>query len=386
MRIAHVVDFFHTDLPYQEFHLALEHARAGHQVAVITTDRRHGGLPPASDVAAEGDADLADAGVDVVRLPSTDLGHDRVWISGLTAALDAHAPDAVHCHHCFSPTTIQVARWAARRRVALLCDSHLSALNSPGATSGAGRAFYGGWKAAVAPWLRRRVGAFVVNGEPERSFLASHLALAHDRIEIIPLGFDPGCFDFDATRRATARRRWGIAPDEVVVAVTGKLTTDRRSDESLGAAERLAATHPVRVLVAGTVAEGVRAQWAAAAPTLVEAGAVTELGMLPPSELADCFLAADVAVYPFGSTISAYEAAGTGLPVAVIDSDFGRFLATLDVGAHSVDVSTVDLSGLLVGEDERARAARRAADAVGWPGLARTFVDRYEGLAPGTAT
>ncbi len=385
MRIVHVVDFFSTDLRYQEFHLALQHGRAGHEVHVVTTDRRHGGLPAPTAAAEAGARLLADAGVQVHALPARDLGHDRVWITGLPALLDELGPDAVHCHHSFSPTTLQIARWASRRRVALLCDSHLSALNSPGAEGRAGRVFYGTWRTVAGPWLRRRVGAFVVNGSPEAAFLADHLALPADRVEVIPLGFDPAEFTFDPGRRAAARARWGCDDADTVVAVTGKLTLDRSPERSLDAAERLAADRSVRVLVAGSVGDGVRDRWAEAAPVLTAGDRIHELGFVDPAGLADCYLAADVATFPFGSTISAYEALGTGLPVAVVDGDFGSFLEALDVGATAVDFATIDLSALLVDEHARRDRAAAAARELGWPVLADRFVDRYRAIAPPAA-
>lgn len=381
MRITHVVDFFHTDLLYQEYHLALQQARAGHDVHVVTSTRRQSGVGEASAAARAGQQALDEAGVTIHQLDSRDLGHDRIILHRLASTLDRIAPDALHCHQCFTPTTALVARWAGRRPVGLLCDSHLSALNSPAAVSTAGKAFYGTWRAVVAPWLRRRVGAFVVNGDPELQFLQQHLALPFDRIETIPLGFDTDRFAFDAARRARARARFGIAPTDTVVAVTGKITRERKSDHSLGAAERLAHDRSVQVLVAGSVGEGVVETWAAAAPTLSEQGRIHQLGMLAPDDLADCFLAADVTVYPFGSTISAYEALGTGLPVAVLAGDFGDYLAGLGIGATAVDVPTVDLRPLLLDERTRAQRAAAAAAEVGWPVLAQRFVDRYQDLA-----
>ena len=381
MRITHVVDFFHTDLPYQEYHLALQQARAGHDVSVVSSTRRHGGLPAATAAAAAGQAQLDAAGVRLIRLPSRELGHDRVVLSGLGAALDELDPDAVHCHHCFSPTTLLVARWAHRRPVSLLCDSHLSAVNVPGATSGAGRTFYRAWRTIVGPWLRRRVGAFVVNGSPEHAFLAEHLGLTQARVETIPLGFDPTTYAWDPARRRAVRATWGVADDEVVVALTGKHTVDRRTDRRVAAAARLAERQPTRVVVAGSVGPGVRESWASAAPTFVADGLIQELGFLDASDLAGCFLASDVVIYHL-STISAFEAAGTGLPLAVAEGEFARFAVGLGIGATEVDLERVDLAGLLVDHGVREQRARDALDIVGWPVLAARFVDRYRSIPP----
>ena len=39
MKIVHVVDYFHPELGYQETFVAREHARMGHEVCVVTSDR-----------------------------------------------------------------------------------------------------------------------------------------------------------------------------------------------------------------------------------------------------------------------------------------------------------------------------------------------------------
>ena len=39
MKIVHVCDYIQPQLGYQEYYLAKEHAKMGHEVTVITSDR-----------------------------------------------------------------------------------------------------------------------------------------------------------------------------------------------------------------------------------------------------------------------------------------------------------------------------------------------------------
>src|SRR5207249_11042893 len=109
MRIIHLLDYFHTDVGYQEYYLAREMSVAGHDVRVVTTAHRHHTVAVPGVDEARGAQDLRDAGVEVVRLPARQLGHDRAWAHGLADAIASFRPDAVHCHGPFTPTAVRTA-------------------------------------------------------------------------------------------------------------------------------------------------------------------------------------------------------------------------------------------------------------------------------------
>src|SRR5205809_784476 len=271
MRIVHVIDYFHTDVGYQEYYLAREMGIAGHEVRVVTTEHRHHTVAAPGADEARGAQDLSDAGVEIVRLRARQLGHDRAWPHGLAHAIASFRPDAVHCHGPFAPTAVRTALLCRRRGIPLLVDSHLQAPGTPGAATPAGRAAYTLFRMGFGALLKSTTRDWVTNGPLERDFLADNLGMPPGDICLVPLGFDPAVFRFDAARRVALRdaRNWA---DDVVVTVTGKLHPAKRADLVASAAERAPQPSRVRVVVAGETPRDIEAAIVAAAPTLAADG------------------------------------------------------------------------------------------------------------------
>ena len=142
---------------------AREQATAGNDVRVISSAfRQHTVAEPGADE-ARGLAELQAAGVDLVRLPGRQLGHDRTWLRGLRRAIEDHRPDVAHVHGPFSPTTVRAVNACRRIGAGVLVDNHIQEAIAPGSTTALGRTTYALVPAGVrvvAPCdvARRRVG------------------------------------------------------------------------------------------------------------------------------------------------------------------------------------------------------------------------------------
>ncbi len=375
MRIAHVIDYFHTDVGYQEYYLAKCMAESGHTVRVVTSPyRQHTVAVPGPDEEAGADA-LEVAGVEVVRLPARQLGHDRAWLKGLRASLSGFRPDAVHCHGPFAPTAVRVGRAKSKVDFTLLVDNHIQADIAPAASSAAGRFAYGSYRAVAGALLRQSVDHWVAIGPYERQFLAARLGLKLEEVKMIPLGFDPEIFGHDAERRRLLRDERGWTED-TVVAVTGKLNARKRPDLVAAAcAEALEQGKPVRMVVAGSVDADARREIDARAKSLTSDGRLEYLPMLGRLDLADLYRCADVVVFARLPSISIYEAAGTGARVLVGRDEFSEWLNSKLPAIEPVD--PYDLLGRLTPFEDRAERADQARRAFSWAGLSDIFVDLY---------
>lgn len=376
MRIAHVIDYFHTDIGYQEYYLAQSMAAAGHKVQVVSSRFRHHTVPLASAEEGQGKATLAAAGVDIVRLPAYQLGHDRAWLRGLQRQIAAFEPDAVHVHGPFNPTAARTAWAKGGDGFRLLIDNHLTNANTPGARSLAGRAAYGGFDRAAGPLLRSRVDSWVAVGPDEARFLHQHLSLELGAIELVPLGFDPTTFSFDEARRRSMRDERGWS-DDIVVAITGKVHLGRRHDLVAAAVAKLHEHRSARLAVAGALSHGDRRTIEQAAGPLARDGRCQFTGMLGRRELADLFLCSDVVVFPHPPSISIFEAAGTGAQVWVELSAYASWLHSLSPIIEPVELAELPFPS--IGPDGRATRARAAREAFSWPVLADRFVALYQG-------
>ena len=380
MRIAHVVDYFHTDVGYQEYYLALTQARAGHKVVVITSQHRHHTLGEEGADAKVGQKLLDDAGVDVRRLAAVQLGHDRALLRKLGDTLRSFRPDAIHCHHSFAPTTVRCAAIAPRLDAGLLVDNHMQDAIAPGASSAAGRLYYAAFRTSFGPYVHGRVDDWVTNGPYEKSFLRSRLGLADADVSLVPLGFDPALFAFDQRRREDERQRQGWSHD-VVVVVTGKLHAGKRVELIARACERALPEQSIRLVLAGTIDEQYLSQVRAAAPHLDGTHRLHVSPLLTRHDLAGLYLAADVVAFARLPSISIYEAAGTGAMVAIGRDEFGDWLAQLAPGIRSVDPTELDIAALAAEAAENRDGRALAATAtLSWDTVSAEFVRRYQKL------
>ncbi len=377
MRICHVIDYFHTDVGYQEYYLALEQARAGHDVHVISSPYRQHTVSVAGPDEQLGAAELAEAGVVLTRLPARQLGHDRAWLRGLAGALSAVKPEVIHIHGPFAPTTVRAVAAASSLGAGVLVDNHVHEEIAPGAARRANRAIYRAYGAVAGPYLRRHVHHSVANGPHEARFLTNRLDLGRDRVEMIPLGFDPDVFGWDPARRQRARANLDADDSTCVVAITGKIHPGKRPQATAAAAELLARKEPVILALAGTLDPASTSAIRSAAPTLSQNGRICELGLLGRQDLSDLYHASDAVVFARLPSISIYEAAGTGTTVLVGADPFAEWLAGQCSGIRSVPTSPLELSAVRPTTDaDRTRQAAAAAQ-FAWPRIAYAFVERY---------
>jgi len=378
VRICHIIDYFHTDVGYQEFFLARDQARAGHDVTVVSTHlRQHTVARPGPDEQMGLD-ELRDSGVRLIRLDALQLGHDRAWLRGLRRVIRGLGIDAVHVHGPFAPTTVRAVRAASSGNATILVDNHIHEDIAPGSMSGLNRYVYRAFRLAAGPYLRRRVDTWVANGPYERDFLASRMGLPVSAVRTVPLGFDPDMFGWDPSRRLRGRSAVGAETTDTVIAITGKIHPRKRPETVAAASEREWRDRPIRLVLAGTVDAASSRMINAAAPTLAASGRIIDLGMLGRSELSDLYHASDAVVFARLPSISIYEAAGTGARVLVGRDDFSDWLHGLCPSVEPVEVDPVDLSSVVPSVDED--RAERAADATtpfAWPSIGRHFVDLY---------
>lgn len=380
MRIVHLIDYFHTDVGYQEYYLAKFQAKSGNDVRVVTSALRHHALSRPEPSEAAGRTDLLRVGVELVRLPAIQLGHDRAWLRGLPATVLGFRPDVVHAHNPFAPSTVRIARTCRAAGVPLLVDSHIQVSGAPAASRLLGRVAYHTYRLLFGAYLRRVVGDWVADAPLKASFLASNLAVPPSNIPLVPLGFDPEVFRFDEPRRATLRAQRGWSGD-LVVTMTGKLTRAKRADLVALACEKARARAPVRFVIAGTIDEGHLEEVRGAAPTLTEADRLEVLPFLDRGGLCDLYLAADVVVFPRLTSISIFEAAGTGVRVLLGKDESSEWTASLHPGIRSVVPEALDAH--FEADPDRATQARRARQAFSWPVISGAFVQRYEALVAG---
>ncbi|HEY2627793.1 MAG TPA: glycosyltransferase [Usitatibacter sp.] len=173
---------------------------------------------------------------------------------------------------------------------------------------------------AVLSVFYRFIDAFLAIGTPNANYYKA-LGVAADRIHLVPYTVDNHRFIEGARDdRATVRRRFGIADDEVVVLFASKLTPRKRAADLLRAAALLQSRgHRATVLLVGSGES--KAELEALASELGLARAIFA-GFVNQSSLPGILGAVDAFVLPSESEpwgLIVNEAMCAGLPVIVTD-------------------------------------------------------------------
>ncbi len=253
---------------------------------------------------------------------------------------------------------------------------------------------FGKTRLAVEDVLSTRCGAVVATSPEDVASLARYYQHPA-RSLIVPCGVDAEVFH--PGDRAVGRAALGVGPDEAVLLYVGRFDPNKGIDTFVGAAARVAATRPVRLVLAGGFdpaaqdgAEYDRIRVLVSALGLAER--TTFLGRLSSEALAPVYRAADVVVVPshyesFG--LVAIEAMGCGTPVvasdtgglryAVVHRETGLLAPVRDEAAFAAAL------GLLVDDEAlRARMGRAAARLVAslytWDAVAAKLEGLYGGL------
>lgn len=371
MRIAHVVDYYMPLFGYQESLLPKWHARHGHEVHVITSDR-YADVPNYDEAWAPllgsrlvGAGKVQTDGVTVHRLESRWEHRNRLWLKGLDKTLECIAPDVVFGHGTTNYTSFALARHARRSSAPLLLDCHM--MFTVQDKSRLGRLFYALLARATTRFLTPQVERFYGVADECCDFLTQAQKVPESKVDLLPLGLDTDIFQPAPEEGVALRRLLGLAEEDILLMQTGKLTQDKGPHLLAEAAAPLMRDDP-RVHVVFVGGGGLRYldQVRRAFEVLGVSDRVHFVPLVPAHKLAAYFSAADICVFPAASSLSAIEAAGCGAAVVMTDLPAGRWRQAQGVGTVFAegDVHSLreQIGRLLAAEVEMSRLRKTALE------------------------
>lgn len=320
MKIIHLIDYFQPKIGYQETFLARHHARLGHTVSVITSDRY---FPFANydqvqkKVLGErvvGAGIQQEEGITVVRLPAVEiLGSPLVHLRGLKQALQTIHPNIVFCHGVYSLTSVAVARLKQRQSFRLVYDTHAAAFNTDFSASLSRRLYHRLYQLWGMPLIKRAADALFAIGEEEQYFICSDFHIPASTVPIIRLGVETDAFVQNKKTGAAIRRQLGLSSRDVVCVHAGKLLPAKDIHVLLAAAQRVHVPQLVVLLIGAAPSGAYEAQLQRASRGV----RVLRLPYVANAALPDYFSAADIAVWPGDPSITMIEALSCSLPLIV---------------------------------------------------------------------
>lgn len=316
MRIIHIIDYLQPKLGYQETFLAREHAKAGHEVYVVTSDRYSPSIYEANKELLGGrivgPGLFEEEGIRLWRLRTLFEIPRAIWIRGLEDKIQELRPDIVVVHAIVTFAAIRVARLKKKLGdFKLIYDDHMIFENSRSIL----RVLYPLFRRTFAPTILENADALVAVGDPTCTFMHQVYGFPPERLTVIPLGADDELFRFSDAARQQIRRQLSLDESDVLFICTGKVTPLKGIHILIEAMELMKDHVGVKVLIVGSGPEayieklklGIRAK-------NLEDRFIWH-DVVNNNELYKFYSASDVAVWPAGSTIGIIEAMACGVPV-----------------------------------------------------------------------
>ncbi len=323
MKIVHVIEYFQPKLGYQETFLAKEHARLGHDVFVVTSDRYN-------PIIFEGEATrqvlgdrvvksgfFEEEGINVWRLKTLFEIPPVIWVRGLEKKIRELKPDIVIVHNAVSFAGIRTARLKKYMTFKLIYDDHMTFAASRSKL----RFLYPLFTLLFSKLIQQSANALVGVTETSKIFMHKKYGIPLERIAVIPLGANIELFQFDAAARREVRNKLAIPDDNVLFIYTGKLIPNKGPHLLVAAAIKLMTEHSnINVLLLGSGGPAYLDKMKQDIRNSRLEDRFFWHDPVPNKELYKFYSAADVAVWPRESSMSLMEAMACKLPAIISDT------------------------------------------------------------------
>ncbi len=326
-KIVHVVDYFQPQLGYQETALARAHARQGHNVYILTSDRYF----PFEDydttykeVLGErivGEKEVEIDGYKIIRLKPKFEFKSFVFLPQIKEKLLAIKPDIVILHNLLKPNSYFVLKANKLITYKLISDSHAAEYNTT-FDNPIKNLYLKFWKRFVQPDLLKS-SRIITTGINEDKYLKK--LLGEIKTEIIPLGADTHKFEINYKDRFKIREELRIGNNDTLIIHAGKFHPSKKTLEVVKAFCSLHNQKKrVKLLLIGNGSREYVAQIREVINNNHCNECVIHKNFVNNEELNRYLSAADIGVWPGSKSNTFIEAISNGLPIIIEDKEYAR--------------------------------------------------------------
>ncbi|MBI2107395.1 glycosyltransferase family 4 protein [Candidatus Woesearchaeota archaeon] len=333
MKIVHVTGYFQPELGYEEYYLALNQKKLGHDVYVITSDRI-ANLPDLKDSLKEIKSEYSSRfrpvgfseinGIKVYRLKTIFEVKDFLIVKGMKKLLREIKPDVVHAHEPRQFITMLPAIYKKDIGYKLICDQHdydvFPTIKSKFMTYVIRR--------SICRFAFKKADKIIAITPESRDFVKNVYGVKKEIIDST-LGADTSIFKFNIEKRKELRKRLGIKDKEVLLITAGHIGINKKLELLI---EAFSKTKNSKLLIVG----GGNGEYIEELKELIIKLNVKDkvifLGRISQSELPFYYSAADIGVWPSRATITIIEAMACKLTVIIPNINTVKHLVVYDNG------------------------------------------------------
>lgn len=240
MKIVHIIGYFQPEYGYEEYYTALNQAKMGHEVHVLTSNwiALLPGLKKQERKRRIG-IELVD-GIIVHRLWGIDIPRDMIFMHRAFSELREIKPDVVHCHGANQPVNFLVPLLKKRLGFTLIYDHHAYFYDRH-SYSYRGlnplrwlfKLEYMLFRQNANKWAFSRADHIIAVLDASHEHLVSYLKVDPSKVTLIRLGVETSLFRRDEEAGKEIRNKYGFAPSDRVILFPGTFSRRKKIEHLL---------------------------------------------------------------------------------------------------------------------------------------------------------
>lgn len=327
MKIVHVISYFQPKLGYQEYYLAREQQKMGHEVSIVTSnsyrpfsnqqfDLRHKDTNNSNICLEEK--------LKVYRIPAIfEIGSSYCLTRGIKKVLGKLSPDVIHAHEIYTITPSLPAFFKNHMRYKYLIDTHTYMPFYPKtARSIVNLLSFKFLKNILFKFAIKNADAIVAVDYNHQKWFSDEFKVPSSNIYVIPLAADHHLFKPNPKMREETRFKLGIKNNELLIVYAGKIIPSKDIHKLLHAYAYISKTRKnMKLLLIGSGDPHYTSKLITLSRKLEIANNIIFHPPVPNNELPKFYNAADIGIWPGSRSITIIEAMATGLPIIVTRND-----------------------------------------------------------------
>ncbi|WP_445755993.1 glycosyltransferase [Polaribacter sp.] len=322
LNIFFVIGYFQPERGYEEYYSAINLAKLGQNVTILTSDR----IAPfrgVNTIERKRKIGLSRInGVKLVRLRSFELYTDMIFVFGIFKILFSKRPDIVHCHTTMQFPALITPFFCYLLKIKCLIDCHefnyhgfpLNPIRK-GIKSKFVKLEYKYFRTPLAN-LALLFSQKIISVAPVcTKFLVNHFKVETNKILELNLCVDTNIYKNNESVRDKIRTKFNITDDKILFIFSGLLSERKKADQYIDIFSKLPHNYCLLYVISGTDSE-IKSILKKVSDSNLQNKIFIQTGV-DSKGIIDYYSAADIGLWLFNNSVSFLEAMACSLPVCI---------------------------------------------------------------------